>query len=352
MKLGRIAMDGPDGAIPRLVAAQPEQQRVIDLLAAERQRLEQQGATREAALRLASALFPSSMTAAIALGDTFLTAAAQAVANANDKAIVPLADVHLLSPLDPPMLRDFSAFLQHIRAMTRRMGQTFHDELLQLPQYYKGNPLTVIGPEQEVRWPSYTKVMDYELELGFVIGKPGLNLTPHNALDHLFGVTILNDFSARDVQGPEMKTGFGPAKGKDFATALGPWIITRDELDLEGILIPTTNDTSSLASSGRRKGGLTMLARVNGEEWSRGSSGSMSWSIAELIAYASWGETLQPGELLGSGTVGTGAGAEHGKQLQPGDEVELEVSGIGVLRNRIGQPEIREWTPERRPDEK
>lgn len=330
MKLGRIAVNGPDGAIPRLVVVQPEQQRAIDLLTAERQRLERQGATREAALRLATALFPASMAAAIALGDAFLTAAACAVQHANDEAMMPLASVQLLAPLDPPLLRDFSAFLQHIHAMTRRMGQTFADEFLQVPFYYKGNPSTIIAPEQEVRWPSYTKVMDYELELGFVIGKPGLNLTPHNALDHLFGVTILNDFSARDAQGPEMKTGFGPAKGKDFATALGPWIVTRDELDLEQ---------------------LTMLARVNGEEWSRGSSGSMNWSIAELIAYASWGETLWPGELLGSGTVGTGAGAEHGKQLQAGDVVELEVSGIGILRNRIGQPEPRIWTPERRPAE-
>jgi 2-keto-4-pentenoate hydratase/2-oxohepta-3-ene-1,7-dioic acid hydratase in catechol pathway len=329
MKLGRISVKGPDGPIPRLVVAQPEQQRVIDLLTAERGRLERQGAIHEAALRLATALFPPSMAAAIALGDMFLTAAAQAVASADNEAIMPLADVHLLSPLDPPLLRDFSAFLEHIRAMTQRMGQTFSEDFLQVPFYYKGNPSTIIAPEEEVRWPSYTQVMDYELELGFVIGKPGDNLTPHNALSHLFGVTILNDLSARDVQGPEMRTGFGPAKGKDFATALGPWIVTPDELDL---------------------GQLTMLARVNGEEWSRGSSASMTWSIAELIAYASCGETLWPGELLGSGTVGTGAGAEHGKQLQPGDVVELEVSGIGVLRNRIGQPEPPVWAPERRPD--
>jgi 2-keto-4-pentenoate hydratase/2-oxohepta-3-ene-1,7-dioic acid hydratase in catechol pathway len=223
LKFARIAVIGPDGVLPRLVVAQPEQQRVIDLLTAERRRLERQGATREAALRLASALFPSSMAAAIALGDAFLTAAAQAVQSADDEAILPLADVQLLSPLDPPLLRDFSAFLAHIRAMTQRMGQTFHDDLLQVPFYYKGNPSTIIGPEQEVRWPSYTRVMDYELELGFVIGKPAENLSPQNALEHLFGVTILNDFSARDVQGPEMRTGFGPAKGKDF----GPMASTR-----------------------------------------------------------------------------------------------------------------------------
>ena len=328
MKLGRIAVNGPDGTVPRLVVALPEQQQVIDLLTAERLRLERRGATREAALRLATALFPSSMSAAIALGDAFLDAATRAVENADDEAILPLADVHIMSPLDPPLLRDFSAFEQHIRAMARRMGQSFSETFLQIPLYYKGNPSTITEPEQEVRWPSYTQVMDYELELGFVIGKTGDNLTPDNALDHLFGVTILNDFSARDIQGREMATGFGPAKGKDFATALGPWIVTRDELNLDTI---------------------TMLARVNGEEWSRGSTASLTWSIAELIAYASWGETLWPGELLGSGTVGTGAGAEHGKQLQPGDVVELDVSGIGVLRNRIGQPEPRVWTPERRP---
>lgn len=328
MKLGRIAVSTPDGAIPRLVVAQAEQQRVIDLLIAERLRLERHGATREAALRLATALFPSSMSAAIALGDTFLKATTQAVENASDEAIMPLADVHIIAPLDPPLLRDFSAFEQHIRAMAQRMGQSFSETFLQIPLYYKGNPSTIIAPEQEVRWPGYTRIMDYELELGFVIGKTGDNLTPDHALEHLFGVTILNDFSARDIQGREMATGFGPAKGKDFATALGPWIVTRDELDLTH---------------------LTMLARVNGEEWSRGSTASMTWSIAELIAYASWGETLWPGELLGSGTVGTGAGAEHGMFLQPGDVVELEVSGIGILRNRIGQPETPMWIPERRP---
>src|SRR5947209_13322779 len=133
MKLGRIAIHGPDGQLPRLVIAQPERQRVIDLLTAERGRLERQGATHEAALRLATALFPPSMAAAIALGDAFLTAAAHAVKHASDEAIMPLASVQLLSPLDPPMLRDFSAFLSHIRAMTQRMGQTFSEDFLQVP---------------------------------------------------------------------------------------------------------------------------------------------------------------------------------------------------------------------------
>ena len=328
MKLARIARDSLDGSIARLVVVQPEQERAIDLITAERLRLERQGATHEAALRLATALFPSSMTAAISLGDVFLAAAQQAIESTDkEEATIPLAGVRLLPPLDPPMMRDFTAFEQHMRNMGMRLGQPVIEQFFSIPLYYKGNPSTLIGHEQEVSWPNYTNSMDYELELGFVIGKSGHNLTPQEALSHLFGVTIFNDFSARDIQGEEMRSGFGPAKGKDFATALGPWITTRDELDLTH---------------------LDMVARVNGEEQSHGSSATMTWKIEELIAYASKGETIWPGELLGSGTIGFGSGAEHGKKLQPGDVVELEVQGIGVLRNRIGQPAPHGWEPERR----
>lgn len=328
MKLGRIAVQGPDGNVPRLVVAQGEQGRVIDLLTAERLRLLRQGATQAAALRLAAALFPPSMAAAIALGDLFLEAAARAVESADAEAHIALDGLHLLAPLDPPLLRDFVAFAAHVSAMSARRNVPFPPEMRKLPVYYKGNPSTVIGPEAEVPWPSYSEHMDYELELGFVIGKPGRDLLPEEALDHLFGVTIFNDISARDIQGREMSAEMGPAKGKDFANVLGPWIVTRDELDLRN---------------------LPMVGRVNGEEWSRGSSATMTWKIEELIAYASSGETIWPGELLGSGTVGTGAGSEHGKRLQPGDVVELEIGGIGVLRNRIGQPGPQRWSPPPRP---
>jgi 2-keto-4-pentenoate hydratase/2-oxohepta-3-ene-1,7-dioic acid hydratase in catechol pathway len=327
MKLARIASFGPDGLTPRLAVVQPEQQRVIDLLTAERLRLERQGATHEAALRLARALFPSSMAAAIALGNAFLLAASQAIEHVEEEAITPISQVHLLAPLDPPQMRDFTAFEQHMQNMAGRLNHPVIKQFYEMPLYYKGNASTLIAHEQEVPWPNYTQHMDYELELGFVIGKAGRNLTPQEALSHLFGVTIFNDFSARDIQGPEMSSGFGPAKGKDFATALGPWITTRDELDLTH---------------------LDMVARVNGEQWSHGSSATMTWRIEELIAYASKGETIWPGELLGSGTVGLGTGAEMGRKLQPGDVVELEVQGIGMLRNRIGQPEPRGWEPEPR----
>ncbi|GAC1693152.1 MAG: fumarylacetoacetate hydrolase family protein [Ktedonobacteraceae bacterium] len=327
MKLARIALNGLDGEVARLVVVQPERQRVIDLVTAERLRLERQGATREAALRLATALFPSSMAAAIALGEAFLPAAAQAVAAASDEAITSLAAVRLLPPLDPPLLRDFMAFEQHLHNAFGRMGQSVPEEVSRRPVYYKGNPSTLIAHEQEVPWPNYTHFMDYELELGIVVGKGGRNLTPQEAASHIFGVTIFNDFSARDIQGKEMRGGLGPAKGKDFATALGPWITTIDEIDLANI---------------------DMIARINGEEWTRNSSSTITWQPGEIIAYASKGEMIWPGELIGSGTVGWGCGLELGKQLQPGDVVELEVQGIGVLRNRIGQPEPQGWEPEPR----
>lgn len=158
-------------------------------------------------------------------------------------------------------------------------------------------------------------------------GRPGKDLTPEQAKAHLFGVTILNDFSARDIQAREMQGLLGPAKGKDFATALGPWITTVDELDVHN---------------------LTMVARVNGEEWSRGSSSTITWQVEEILAYISKAEGVVAGELIGSGTVGQGSGAELGKLLKPGDVVELEVEGIGVLRNRMGTPAPAGWTPQRR----
>lgn len=173
-------------------------------------------------------------------------------------------------------------------------------------------------------WPSYTERMDYEMELGFVVGRSGRDLTPEEAADTLLGVTIFNDFSARDIQRTEMGGMLGPAKGKDFATGLGPWIVTLDELEPEN---------------------LPMTVRVNGEQRSSGVSGEMMWSPAELVAWASAGEQLHPGDLIGSGTVGEGCGLELGFFLEPGDTVELEVGGIGVLRNTIGQPEPLRWYP-------
>lgn len=331
MKLGRILRDSLEGTVPRLVVVQPERECVIDLATAEYQRLLHTGASEEAARRLASAFYPSSMSAAIAEGPTFLEAAARTASSSveNGSALLPFEQVRWLSPLDPPLMRDCLAFEQHLRNSFK--GEAVPPLSLaqhyKLPLYYKGNPLTLIAHEQEVPWPDYTQRMDYELELGFVIGRAGKDLTPEQALDYLFGVTIFNDFSARDIQLQEMMGLLGPAKGKDFATALGPWITTLDELDAHN---------------------LAMIARVNGEEWSRGSSSTMMWKVEEIIAYVSKGEGLRPGELIGSGTVGLGCGLELGKLLKPGDVVELEVGGIGVLRNRMGTPAPIGWMPQHR----
>src|SRR6266849_8188250 len=334
MKLGRILRESLEGAVPRLVLVQPEHRRVIDLATAEYQRLLGTGASADAARRLASALYPGSMSAAIAAGPTFLTAAVRtAGALEEDSSVLSLEEVKWLAPIDPPVMRDCLAFEQHLRntlnalAAAMNMAPRIPDVYYEKPIYYKGNPLTLIGHQEEAPWPDYSSRMDYELELGFVIGRPGKDLTPEQAKAHLFGVTIFNDFSARDIQALEMQGLLGAAKRKDFATALGPWITTADELDVHN---------------------LTMVARVNGEEWSRGSSSTIMWRVEEIIAYISKAEGVIAGELIGSGTVGRGCGAELGKLLKPGDVVELEVEGIGVLRNRMGTPAPAGWMPQRR----
>ncbi len=325
MRLGRVEVDGPDGPVARLVLVEPDRGgRLVDLALAEQERLRRQGATDEAARRLAAALFPPSMAAAIAAGALFTEASALAARAAGDFAALPLDRARWLPPLDPPRMRDCMAFEGHIRSSYAALGAPVPPQIYELPVYYKGNPRTLIGHEAEVPWPAYSRRMDYELELGFVIGRAGRSLTPEEARGCLFGVTIFNDFSARDAQEREMGGRLGPAKGKDFATALGPWIVTVDELDL---------------------GSLQMTARVNGEEWSRGSVGQIMWSVEELVAYASSSEPLEPGELIASGTVPGGCGLELGRYLEPGDVVELEVGGIGILRNRLGSPEPLRWSP-------
>jgi 2-keto-4-pentenoate hydratase/2-oxohepta-3-ene-1,7-dioic acid hydratase in catechol pathway len=206
-----------------------------------------------------------------------------------------------------------SAFEHHLQNAHARAKKPVPEEFYRSPVYYKMNPATLVGPGAEIPWPHGARYMDYELEVGLVIGRAALDVVPEEAIDLLFGVTVLNDFSARDLQAKEMSAGLGPAKGKDFATAVGPWITTADELDVHD---------------------LEMIARVNGEEWSRGSTSTMLWSVEEIIAYASRSETLTPGELIGTGTVGSGSGLELYKRLSPGDTVELEVAGVGTLANR------------------
>jgi fumarylacetoacetate (FAA) hydrolase len=219
-----------------------------------------------------------------------------------------LADVELRAPvLHPPSVRDFYAFEQHVRTARALRGKEVPPEWYQVPAFYFSNPAAIYGPEDDVSYPTGSDELDYELELAAIIGQRG----------RIAGFTVMNDWSARDLQRTEMRIGLGPAKGKDFATSLGPVVVTVDELD---------------GSSG------TMVARVNGEERSRGNLSDMYWSWAQLVDHAARNTRLVPGDVLGSGTVGTGCILEHGdgRWLRPGDVVELEVEGIGVLRNAVG----------------
>jgi 2-keto-4-pentenoate hydratase/2-oxohepta-3-ene-1,7-dioic acid hydratase in catechol pathway len=279
-----------------------------------------------------------SMQALIDAGEAGLALARDvehAAATAGDHTLS-MDTVRLAAPLPCPLqIRDFSVFETHmrqaavgmVRLRSERQGEAVslpRPEDIQLPEafyqqpiYYKANRFNVIGHGQDVIWPGYSDYLDYELELGIVLGRRGRDIPSDQARDHIFGYTIFNDFSARDAQEFEMTAPFGPAKGKDFDTGnvLGPWIVTADEL--------------------KDPYNLQMSARVNGEVWSQGSSNDMVHRFEAMLTHVSRGETLYPGEIFGSGTIGGGCGLELGRRLRPGDTVELEVEGIGLLRNRV-----------------
>jgi fumarylacetoacetate (FAA) hydrolase len=247
-------------------------------------------------------------------GETVVQLAAQTLQSyftgggtARHHAEYDLADVDFRAPvLHPPSVRDFYAFEQHVKTARASRGLDVPEEWYEIPVFYFSNPAAIYGPGDEIPKPPETNELDYELEVAAIIGAEG----------QVGGFTIMNDWSARDLQRAEMRVGLGPSKGKDFATSLGPTVVTPDEFD---------------GSSG------TMVARVNGEERSRGNLGDMHHSWDAIVAHAARNTRLLPGDVLGSGTVGTGCILEHadGRWLQPGDVVELEVEGIGILRNRI-----------------
>lgn len=295
-------------------------------------------------LSLASAYAPAfdSMIALIEAGAEAWDRARILVRQAATAAVRPVDSVRLLAPLPvPPQMRDFMCFEKHVQqalcARARLMAGQEADPVrkaallleaeqikvpevwYQQPVYYKCNRFAVSGPEDVIRWPSYSNFMDYECELACVIGKGGRDIPAARAHEHIFGFTVFNDFSARDAQGREMDGKLGPAKGKDFdtANAMGPCLVTLDEI----------GDPHA----------LQMSVRLNGTEVSRGSSQTMHWRFEELIAHVSRDETLHAGEILGSGTVGDGCGFESLRFLEDGDVVELEIERIGVLRNRLSR---------------
>ncbi|GAB2824327.1 fumarylacetoacetate hydrolase family protein [Actinocorallia aurea] len=262
------------------------------------------------------------------------TAAEQeaAVGRALGEPGVPVAEVRLLPPLDPPTVRDFVAFEEHVEGVRKSVDGVsgVPDRWYEAPTFYFTNPHSLVATGDEVAMAPGSAVLDFELEVAVVIGKAGRDLTPEQARDHIFGYTVFNDWSARDLQSLEMKVGLGPCKGKDFASTLGPWIVPAADLepyrDADGFL------------------GLGLTAEVNGEEVGRDLLSNMGWPFEELVAYASRGAELRPGDVLASGTCGNGgclaelwgrAGASEPPPLGPGDEVTLTVEGIGALVNRI-----------------
>jgi fumarylacetoacetate (FAA) hydrolase len=219
----------------------------------------------------------------------------------------PIGRVSLCAPIPrPPSVRDFFAFEQHVATARANRGSQVPKEWYEFPAFYFTNPAAVYGPDDEIPYPEGTRELDYELEVAAVIGRGG----------RIAGFTVMNDWSARDIQRKEMRVGLGPAKAKDFATSMGPVLVTADEFD----------GTQAV-----------MTARVNGEERSRGNLADIHYSWAEILAQAARNTALYPGDVIGSGTVGSGSILEHddGRWLADGDVVELEVEGIGVLRNRV-----------------
>ena len=304
--------------------------RVLDLQAAHRLRYKKSSKHLTSVLALAQG-----GDTALELGQLLIKGAARA-----NSATHALKDVKLLAPIPlPPQMRDFLCFERHlvqafgkareVRAAgspdpAKAIAEMEAKGILAVPQtwyerpiFYHPNRLNVIGTGADVHWPAYSQRLDFELEFGCFIGKPGRDIPKSNAREHIFGYTIFNDISARDEQMLEMPGQLGPGKGKDFdsGNVLGPCLVTADEM----------TDPYK----------LKMEVRVNGERWGGGNSGEMHWKFEDCIAHASRSETLVSGEFFGSGTVGSGCGLEQMRFLSPGDVVELEVEGIGLLRNRI-----------------
>ena len=231
-------------------------------------------------------------------------------------------EVNLLCPIDHiPVYRDFYAHEKHVKKGFEKRKESVPKEWYEIPAYYKGNPHSFFGPNDEIMWPIYTDKLDYELEMAVVMAKPGKNIHESNAKDFIFGYTILNDISARDIQKKEMAIRLGPAKGIDFCSILGPVIVTADEFENE-------------------EPNLLMQAFVNGKKWSEGKSGDSHFSFSQMIEHASKEEQLLAGDVIGSGTVGTGCGLELDKWIKEGDEIELKVEKIGSLKNVVGKKRL------------
>ncbi|MHB1527664.1 MAG: fumarylacetoacetate hydrolase family protein [Candidatus Dormibacteria bacterium] len=275
----------------------------------------------------AAATFPSDLAKLLGGGPRGLEMAAEAVVlgaaqglHGTSPSGAPLIwseyQVERLPLLQPPMLRDFYSFERHVAAGAACRGEPVPAAWYRRPSYYKGNPATILAPGEVVPWPAYSDALDYELEFACVLLSGGRDLDPESALEAIAGYSVFCDFSARDLQREEMEVRLGPAKSKDFASGLGPWLVTADEVE-----DPAT---------------LTVVAYVNGLEVARGRLGEARWSFAEMVSYASGAEPLAAGEVFASGTVGGGSGQEAGRLLEPGDRIDCELVGFGTLTHTVG----------------
>ncbi|MFG7940314.1 fumarylacetoacetate hydrolase family protein [Streptomyces cacaoi] len=281
----------------------------------------------------------TSLTALVRSGDG-LPALLDAGAAALDAAPGPhVSQVRLLPPLQPSSVRDFVTFEEHVAGVRRSVdgAHGVPEEWYAAPTFYFSNPHAILGPGDAVPMPPGSAALDYELEVAAVIGREGGDLSPAQARDHIVGYTVLNDWSARDLQSAEMRVGLGPCKGKDTATTLGPCLVTADELE-------PYRDTEGLLR-------LALTAQVNGTTTGTDLLSHMSWTFEEMAAYAARGTRLVPGDVLGSGTCGNGGclaelwglrGTQDPPPLKPGDTVTLTAEGIGTLTNTVtaGPPPV------------
>lgn len=265
----------------------------------------------------------------IAVGDLWALLRGEEAAEPDGDPVA-LTDVRLRAPLQPATFRDFMTFEQHVEGTSRAMhdGGQPPESWYEAPAFYFSSPYSVLGPFDDVPVPPGCRVFDFEFEVAAVVGKPGRDLTPEQAGSHIAGYTILNDWSARDIQLQEMAIKLGPVKGKDSATTLGPYLVTPDEL------------------AGFRRGGfldLGMEVAVNGLVLGRDSLANMAWTFEEMVAYASRGSWVMPGDVLGSGTCGTGSlvelwgryGEDAHRPLRPGDRVTMTAQGLGYISNQV-----------------
>lgn len=283
----------------------------VDVRRAAQARYRNEGASAGRARELATVLIPESMSSCLASGTAFWEAARAAADEASPAAVVDRPD--FAACLDPVAFKDFMVFERHFSFGYEWRGLPVPDVLYEFPVAYQGNHLAFHGPGDEIEWPTYSEQVDFELELGIVVGKKGRNLTPDESLSHVAGLTLLNDFSARDIQRREMAAGLGPAKGKHFASGIGPWFVELSDLPSDGFV---------------------MRASVNGEQWAEAHTSEAIWSIAEIVAWASAGEDLYPGTILGTGTLNGGSGIELNRTLAVGAEIELSADALGSLRNK------------------